>query len=334
MINMKQKKKKLTMAIGMALGVTVLAGAAFASYNTSNGYEVGKNAIKGLLNNENYTMKAELKFIIDGNEMASTTVNELYDRNGDVQLNRSEKSETSNEFGDYFGRTTEYKSYKQDEDYIATYYYINEDGNRDENTSVYKNSPYMGNASCDSMGDADEEDKETANKIIRFVELIGDTVVGDLKNNIVYVSGDDNSSTYEISLDAMQIPEFVNAGISAMFSSMRQYSNDSDDPLMMFGTDPIVKNASLKFTVDKEGRLTDAAAVAAMSGEGHELGMEMSLGMSDYGTTKPQRVDISTLKNVETYDYSEENGIEQLYPVSTEDAIGGEDAEVNIQIKD
>lgn len=334
MINMKRKQKKLTMAVGMALGVTVLAGAAFASYNTSNGYEVGKTAAKGLLNNENYTMDANLRVLIDGEEMTSLTINELYDRNGDVQLNRSEKSTASDEFGDYFGRTTEYKAYKQDGDYISTYYYINEDGNKDESTSVYKNSPYMGRSSCDSMGDSDEDDRETVDKIVRFVELIGDTVVGDLKNNIVYVSGDDNSSTYEISLDAMQIPEFVNAGMSAMFSSMKQYADESDDPFMMFGTDPIVKNASLKFTVDKEGRLTDAAAAAAMSGEGHELGMEMSLKMSDYGTTQPQRLDVSTLPNVETYDYSEENGMAHTYSVSTDDSINGEDTEVTIQTED
>lgn len=295
---MKQKNKKLTMAVGMALGVTVLAGAAFASYNTSNGYEVGKTAIKGLLSNENYTMNANVKMSIDGNIIASTEITELYDRNGDVSLNKIEKSEVAKEY-DYYMGPSEYKAYKQDGDYISTYYY--NDGETEPNSNIYKNSDYMGRGSCDMMNDVDEEEKETTNKIIRFVELIGDTVVGDLKNNIVYVSGDDNSSTYEINLDTMQIPEVVNAGISAMFSSMRQY--DNDDPFMMFGTDPIIKNASLKFTVDKEGRATDATAIATMSGNDHEGSVELSLKMSDYGTTQPQRVDISTLPNVETYDY-------------------------------
>ena len=49
---MKSNKKKITMAIGMVLGVTVLAGATFASYNTSNGYDVAKTAVKGLMKNE------------------------------------------------------------------------------------------------------------------------------------------------------------------------------------------------------------------------------------------------------------------------------------------
>lgn len=46
MIKMKSNKKKITMAIGMVLGVTVLAGATFASYSTSNGYDVAKTAVK------------------------------------------------------------------------------------------------------------------------------------------------------------------------------------------------------------------------------------------------------------------------------------------------
>lgn len=317
MINMKQTKKKAVMTIGLALGVTVFASAALASYNTSNGYEVGKNAIKGLLNNENYTMNVNVKMSIDGNEIASTDITELYDRNGDVSLNRSEKSTTSKEYEYYMG-ASEYKSYKQDGDYISTYYF--DDG--EANTSIYKGSDYMGNGSCDVMNDADEDEKETTNKVIRFVELIGDTVVGDLKNNIVYVSGDDDRATYEISLDTMQIPEVVNAGLSAVFSSMNQY--DNEDPFMMFGTDPIIKNASLKFTVDNEGRATDAVAVAVMSGNGHEGKIELSLKMSDYGTTKPERVDVSTLPNVETYDISEDG----MHSYS----IGSDDSETEIHI--
>lgn len=326
MIKMTQKKKKITMAVGMTLGVTILAGAAFASYNTSNGYEVGKNAVKGLLNNENYTMNASIKMSIDGKEISSTEITELYDRNGDVKLNRSEKTTVAPEYEYYMG-AYEFKSYKQDNDYITTYYYNG--GETPDNTNVYKNSEYMGHGSCDIMNNTDDDDRETTNKIIRFVELIGDTVVGDLKNNIVYVSGDDDSSTYEINLDTMQIPEVVNAGLSAMFSSMNQY--DNEDPFMIFGTDPIIKNASLKFTVDSEGRATDADIAATMSGDGHEGSVGLSFKMSDYGTTQPQRVDVSTLPNVETYDIGADM---REYTVTTDDVIGSENAEVNIQIED
>ena len=272
MIKMKSNKKKITMAIGMALGVTVLAGATFASYNTSNGYDVAKTAVKGLMKNENYTANMTTKISLDSKEISSDTLKELYDRN-----------------------------------IISSTHY---DGEKrtlvEENASEYLN--LFGGFDKFYTEDANEDKRNQ--KMVNFVELIGDTMIGDLKNNIIYVSGDDNSSTYEMNLDAIQIPEVANAGLSAMFSENIADSDDDSDPYILLGTDPIVKNVSVKFTVDNEGRFTNLNAEASMvgndsNGEKHEATVNITLDMSDYGTTKPERVDISTLPNVEYSDNSE-----------------------------
>ena len=312
---MTAKKKKLTMIIGMAVGITVFTSAALAGYNTSNGYEVGKTAMKGLLNNENYTANTEFKMSIDGAEFEKSTMTELYDRNGDVSMNRMETSTSDASYVD-IGR--EYKAYFQDGSYISTYY---SDG--EAHTSIYKGDTNMGIGAFDELNEMNDGDKETTSKVVRFVELACDTFVGDLKNNVVYVSGDDDSATYEISLDAIQIPELVNAGLSAMFSSMNQY--DNEDPYMVLGTDPIVKSAYLKFTVDNEGRLTNGAANITMSGSGHEAAVDVTLTMSDYGTTVPQRVDISTLPNVEIYDMTADTASSRYV---------SEDGEVAVEIRE
>ena len=312
---MTAKKKKLTMIIGMAVGITVFTSAALAGYNTSNGYEVGKTAMKGLLNNENYTANTEFKMSIDGAEFEKSTMTELYDRNGDVSMNRMETSTSDASYVD-IGR--EYKAYFQDGSYISTYY---SDG--EAHTSIYKGDTNMGIGAFDELNEMNDGDKETTSKVVRFVELACDTFVGDLKNNVVYVSGDDDSATYEISLDAIQIPELVNAGLSATFSSMNQY--DNEDPYMVLGTDPIVKSAYLKFTVDNEGRLTNGAANITMSGSGHEAAVDVTLTMSDYGTTVPQRVDISTLPNVEIYDMTADTASSRYV---------SEDGEVAVEIRE
>jgi hypothetical protein len=241
-----------------------------------------------------------MKMSVDDKEFASAQITELYDRNGDVSLNRTEKNSS-----EIYGDSTIYESaaYRQDGMYIDTYITDGEG----QQTSVYENNRYMGSGTFDSFDNDTEEEKKTNERIIRFAELAMDTVIGDLKNNIVYVSGDDNSSTYEINLDAVQIPELVNAGLSAMFSSMNEY--DNNDPYMILGTDPIVKNASMKFTVDNEGRLTDGTANVTMTGEGHDAAVDISIKLSDYGTTKPQRVDISTLPNVDTYNVLDDGSI-------------------------
>ena len=305
---MKLTRKRMTTAIGMAVGVTLLTGAAFASYNTSNGYEIGKTAVKGLMQNENYTAEFKMALLLDGENISSTTIKELYDRNGDVVLNKSEKYETPEQYRYYMG-SDQCEIYVQDDDKINVYHLY--DGNVE--SSVHEGyAEYYRNGTFDMLGvNNNDEDKKVQGKIIRFAELVADTFVGDLKNNIVYVSGDDASSTYELSLDTMQIPEVVNAGLSAMFSTLevsnQGFDDEYKDPFLQFGTDPIIKNVSLKFTVDSEGRLTDGEASVTLSGNGHEGAAELSLKMYDYGTTKPQRIDVSTLKNVETYHADREN---------------------------
>ena len=312
MIIMKKNNKKLTAAIGLALGVTIFTGAALASYNTSSGYDIGKKAAKGLLENANYTLDASLKLSIDGNAFSGVEAHELYDRDGEVKLNRSEKS-----IGDeIYSSNTDFSYYRQGSDYISTFTHDGE-----ERTTVYHNADdYMGRGALDSMSTArNDKDRDTVNKIVRFVELAADTFVGDLKNNIVYVSGDDNGATYEMNLDTIQVPELVNAGISAMFSAMSQNEYNENDPFLTLGTDPVVKNVSLKFSVDSEGRLTDMSANTTLAGDGHEAAVDVAMRIYDYGTTKPVSVDISTLPNVQEIDCNDNSSSSPSYSVSVDE---------------
>lgn len=306
---MKKTNRKLTAGIGLALGVTIFAGAALANYSTANGYDTFKTAAKGLLKNENYTMNAKLSFNLDGEEMSCAEFTELYDRDGDVKLNSFEKSTSLTTKS-----TDSVKRYWQDNSYI----YVYEDSkDLNSQTTVYDNADeYMQRGALDSMTEVNEDDKKTADKIIRFVELAADTFVGDLKNNIVYVSGDENGAEYEMNLDSVQIPELVNAGLSAMFSAIntsnRGFDEENRDPFLALGTDPVVKNASLKFAVDNEGRFTHVLAVMSAVGNGHEGAVSVELNLSDYGTTKPERVDVNSLPNVRRYDRTKDASYESF----------------------
>jgi hypothetical protein len=315
---MKMKTKRLATTVSLALGITIFAGAAFAGYSTSNGYDVGKTAFKGLLNNENYTANVDMKMLIDGEEIITSNINELYDRNGDVQLN---KIQTGGSLYAGYVNSQHCVSYKQDGNYIET----STCGGK-EQTSIYYNSDIcnMGKGTFDLIGEQDDEEKENSNKIIRFGELIADTMIGDLKNNFVHVSSDNDLSTYEINLNSIQIPEYVNAGLSAMFSSMQ--IDDDQNPLNMLGSDPVVNNASLKFTVNNDGKLTDGNVSVEMTGEDdngeqHNATIEISIAMSDYGTTKPQRVDVSTLDNVSEFNMTENGGIVSADKVDNGDSV-------------
>jgi hypothetical protein len=80
--------------------------------------------------------------------------------------------------------------------------------------------------------------------------------------------------------------------------------NDKDDPLTALGEDPIVKSASLRFTIDNTGRLLDAVGAVTLSGrngsgEIHTATLDLSLKVSDYGTTVPQRLDLSLIPDAQ-----------------------------------
>lgn len=288
---MKKSNKKLVMAASLVLGITVMTSASLANYATSNGYEVGKTALKGLLKNENYSSELSLSMTVDEDIISDFKTTEKYDRNGDVRRNHTETDS-------YNGTSRVYESYFQDNSAISIY----NKGTDDENTYIYHYDNIEdlgwtpGRGMFDEFAGEDEEEADRNAKIIRFAELVADTMVGDLKNNVVYVSGDDDSATYEMQLSGMQIPELVNAGVSLLFSEKSIYE---DDPIISkLGNDPVIKSVSLTFTVDNENRLSDASFNVTAAGNGHEAAVDMSAKLYDYGTTKPERVDVSSLKNV------------------------------------
>lgn len=302
-MKINSSRKKLISVLALSLGIMIFAGAAFANYSVVGGYEVGKNALKNLMKNENYIADGTFKITVDENDIESATYHEVYDRNGEVSLN------TFSTELDRDGETYETREYVQDGDSI---YYSNYEG--DAHTSVRHDAPYTRGGSFDVLyeADQDESDAEMVRKVIRFVELAGDTFVGDLKNNVVYVSGDDESATYELNLDSVQIPELVNAGLSVIFSSMAGSTVNGQEQTFGLGSDPIVDNVYLKFTVDNQERLLDGTASVTISGNGREARADMSLKMS-YGNAQPERVDIYSLPNMTEYGYSREKG---TYPMN------------------
>lgn len=109
------KNKKAVTAIGLAVGITMLASAAFAGYSTMSGYEVGKTACKALTENENYTSEVVFSMSVDGEEIMNESVIELYDRDGEVSLNIMETDY------DCFNSETYFQEYVQDNMSIQVY---------------------------------------------------------------------------------------------------------------------------------------------------------------------------------------------------------------------
>ena len=300
--------KKIAIAVCMVTGICVLSSAVMANYSTANGYDVYKKAVKGLVGRDNYTMDVSMKLALDGNTIGESHTYEQADAPNGMSYLLDENKGVSD---DYYYRS---ENHNQDNKNYSVYTntYKNENGGKESNTHGSVFDDYVADDPDRSLGSLNisRNEDETMKKVMRVVELAADTFVGDLKNNIVYVSGDDTQSTYEINLDYIQIPEIVNAGLSAIFSmeygTAQQNGYEPSNEFQMLGKDPIVRSASMTFTVDNEGRLLSNHAAASMVGIGtdgaeHELTIEANLEMSNYGTTTVERFDPSAMPEETSY---------------------------------
>ena len=136
------------------------------------------------------------------------------------------------------------------------------------------------------------------------MELAADTVVGDLRNNFVCTEDSGYYTSYTVSLDSVQIPELINAGLGVLFTLTNnedehftykdENGNDhkfSDNPERMeyytklLGNDPVVDNGTLDYTVDKSGLLHDGKATVIFAGNGHEIRFDITAALDKVGTT-------------------------------------------------
>lgn len=302
---MNLKRKKTIIITSIITGTCILAGSAFANYSTANGYDVYKKGIKSLIGQQNYTLNTSATIIGDGETLLETTLSEKYDRNGEVILNRVEKTK------DITADMNEHENREIVQGGKRYYYY----SGMDEDWVSY--NVYEGDTNRGALDMIAPEDKDTADKVVRFVELLTDTVVGDLKNNFVYISDTENGGAkYSISLDSIQIPELINAGISAMCSLNKYDMEESDyynslepiDPAYYLYHNAAIKSVSSDFEVDGEGRLTNnVITVSIESEDGHSMEMKLELNFSDFGTTVPEAMDPNVkVKDLEVLDTDEE----------------------------
>lgn len=329
-------KKKLITTIAMLAGVATLATAVFANYDNANGYNTYKTAAKKLLDEQNYTANINAKLSFDDTVLMEGNISEMFDKNGDAKLYR--KSTTKEAYSDH-----EYTNSQYFQDGMSIYesYAGGKDSKGWYVEDELTDREYASNM-FDMFGTGDGN-VETRDKVVNFVELIGDLVVGDLKNNFVLTSKDNGIANYGMHLENFQIPEVVNSGVTMMFSIMKQgieesqtngRISDSEEYFLKLATDPKVENANCYVSVDEEGRLVQNKMDASLvgndaNGNPHTVKLEITLDMSDYGTTTPPRLDLANEKNVR---YASEMR-KAARKAEDVEIIGGDDGETQITIQ-
>lgn len=193
---MKNRKRLM---ICLTAGVLLLAVSATAAFGSVNGYSAYKDALLTLaLEEENFTAVGTMSIQLDDTQLVSAKMD--YAQDGPDRSTIVSGAE--------FGRA------------VSTTYDATIDG---VNTWFREDSDYYNQISgiehYDNFLGFDAEDEMQA-RLINFLEIAADTVMGDLKNNFVQIGSQDGKDLYQVSISNSQVPALVNAGLSlAAYSS-------------------------------------------------------------------------------------------------------------------
>lgn len=198
----QKNRKHLITLVCLLVGMLVLTSAVYANSDDAKGYTNFKNALKQLaFYEDNYTLEGSVDLAFDDKSFSATEMAFTQDKNNSSTLTKNRDSVFSSET--YLVDGTYYTYYPKTNTY-STYESGNSEGNRLDIT--------------DPM----------VKKTVNFIELLGDTVVGDLKNNVVYVGGEGGAKDYTVNISGTQIPEVVNAGLSLMMGTVNNDYNMPD----------------------------------------------------------------------------------------------------------
>jgi len=198
------KKIKARLVCLIVAGV-MLAGAITVAAIEGSPYETLKNAVFNSLTNENFTVKGEMTMTVNGEIYEQEFVHYVHTETGSVDLAR-----TRGIFNDNFHFSTDtleiypvYRSSGGEQWYAA----------RTARTS-----------SSRAGGLVPAEELDSAR--FRFMELLVDFFIGDLKNNM-YLSSNDGIRRVSGAISHNQLPEIVRAGIYMVIEeSQRWYNGD------------------------------------------------------------------------------------------------------------
>lgn len=289
------KTKKNIALICSVAGICIFTCAAAANYRISNGYDHLKTSIKNTREITNATLKFTGELQADNTALISADYLYKLDSANDIMYSRSEDTnfmEQANPAEPHI-----WESYR----YNDKGYHLSSD---DNGNPAYLVSNYS--IVPPNLWGIDKQDNEIADKFIRFIETAADTVVGDLKNNFVCTKSTDEYTTYTITLDSVQIPEIINAGLSMVFSMAHNsiatpldengtpLSLNSDTPeyyLMLLGDEPITESVTLNYTVGNNDIANNADIIITFAGNGHTITFKGNASLTDIGTTTIEPLD-------------------------------------------
>lgn len=278
-----RKNKHFYTILCLVLGAVLLTTAAAANFGNANGYSAYKKSLLNMLEADNYSAELDVELTHNGQLLAKVESAYKVNAGGEVtsysterelnNMNSGAESNVSYDTQNWVVKNSD-SSANRKFDYIT----YNRRNLGDWNIHNTNNS-----------GIATQINNEISDKMIRFVEVLTDTLVGDLKNNFVMVSESNGEKSYQIVLRGNQLPEIVTAGFSLLYGSV-QDSRNTNSLFYSMESEPVIDIAKMFLTLDSEGRLLSNTLEGTITGTGRDgseqsITLKIDINLSDYGTT-------------------------------------------------
>jgi len=284
------KKRIQFRAICLALSVAILAGALTVSAINGSPYENLKNAALNALFYDNVTIEVEFTLRVDGqahergwlrteigdeSTLTHTSYERLWQSDNTVPIT-----------------VTDYESQNLRISSVSITPLLDRQWYR-----VSRNNRVSASIGYQMFGVSSRNSNQ-----VRFVELLVDLLVGDLKNNLTISPQSDDTRRVSGAITESQLPEIARIFIAMAIEEQLSWANRNPDSLTRRDFDNILEIPIADVSihriagdadVDRDGNLVYAsirAHVTAvnMFGDSFELEAEVTLRFSDIGTTVPE----------------------------------------------
>lgn len=310
---MKKTKSRLIRAAAcIGVGAVVLTTAVFANFDNANGYSTIKTAAKNSLFADNYTATVKGDISLDNESRIGLDYVIKMDKDGNPKY----KSE---EFlGNSYENDTRRSSTIIQDGYKAFEYNLSGETVKEK----YPMTEYR-----NDITETLSRDNEVAVKSVNFVESLCDTLIGDIKNNIVLVNGSDDTRTYSLNMSGEQLPKYVTAAFSLLTAAIRTQNEDieatyGDEAGMVFNeimlneNEPYINCVNGNVVIDSHDRITGFDGKVVLTGYDNDgnyrdITFSLNLNISDYGTTSIEPVNLDDYQvyttGIHSYKYSDDS---------------------------
>lgn len=281
-------KKLIAMTTSLVIGGTLLLGTAYVNASQLSGYEAFKASVKDTKNLKNETANLKVSVTDNGSDLVDMTSN--------VKIN-----ETTNAMS----QVTTVKSSNGSETF-STFRQDGKNISKSSSSDVY-------NVRENNNKNFKKKDKVENPEIQKSMEVVIDTLVGNMKDKVTVTDNGDGTKKSSIVLNENEVTPLVNAvtSMALVRGNNEQMHNDKKADLAnlknvipQLQSDIKVKSVEVNGDINKDNTIKDQVAKIVLTGtdaqgKTHEIAVNINLDLSNINSTTPDTVDL-TGKQVKT----------------------------------